>query len=84
MRIKFGLDDAKDNNSGEECTTPMNEEKTQGVSGSSGNWKGSWYKEKIDMLTLIILEYYAISSGFGSGIFNFVDHYVGSVSYSCF
>ena len=34
--IKFGITDTNDVNTGE-CTTPMNTEKTQGLSGSNGN-----------------------------------------------
>ena len=34
--IKFGITDTNDVNTGE-CTTPMNAEKTQGLSGESGN-----------------------------------------------
>ncbi len=36
--IKFGLNNTSDEIDGE-CTTPMNEEKTQGLSGESGNCK---------------------------------------------
>ncbi len=34
--IKFGLENTSNDNAGE-CTTPMNEDKTQGLSGESGN-----------------------------------------------
>ena len=36
--IKFGLENTSDENAGE-CTTPMNEDKTQGLSGESGACK---------------------------------------------
>lgn len=38
IAIKFGLTNTSDSVEGE-CTTPMNEEKSQGLSGSSGNCK---------------------------------------------
>ena len=46
IEIEFGLTDTVDNDTNEkyiECTTPMNEDRTQGLSGESGNCDvGDW------------------------------------------